>query len=133
MHGLQPDSQLHPIHLSDTPTIPEAKAGVSVALVISGFLFIVFWIIAHIAWGMAALMANVMANDSGAAQAGKHMTLIYGMLGGQVLCAAAGIPAGLAFFLRDRRKFLLRLFTGLFVTGALIQAGVFWSFFSSMR
>jgi hypothetical protein len=109
-----------------------AKTGFSVPLMVCGILFIILWIIAHLAWGTMALMANVMANDSGAASTEKQMTLIFGMLGGQVLAGAAGIPAGLAFFWRGRRKLLLWLFAGLFVTGALLQAGVFYSFFTSM-
>ncbi|MDZ4401356.1 hypothetical protein [Prosthecobacter sp.] len=118
--------------MSEEPSAIAVKTGVSVAWVICGVLFIVLWIIAHVAWGMMSLMANVMANDSGAASGDTHMTLIVGMLGGQILAGGAGIPAGLAFFWRGRRKLLLWLFAALFASGALIQAGVFWSFFSSM-
>ncbi len=113
------------------PAIP-AKEGMSTAWVVCGILFIVFWIIAHLAWAGLSFMADVMANDSGRASQDKHMTLILGMIGGQVLCGAAGIPAGLAFFWRRKRKLLLWLFALLFVAGALIQGGVFYSFFASM-
>lgn len=109
------------------------KTGFSVPLMVCGILFIILWIIAHIVWGAMALMADLMANDSGAASNEKHLTLIFGMLGGQVLAGAAGIPAGLAFYWRGKRKRLLGLFAVLFAVGALLQAGVFYSFFSSMR
>ncbi len=118
--------------MSEDASSTVVKTGVSPLLVIVGIFFIVIWIIAHIAWGTMALMANVMANDSGAASTEKQMTLIFGMLGGQILAGAAGIPAGLAFFWRGRRKLLLWLFAALFVIGALLQAGVFYNFFSSM-
>ena len=101
----------------------------SVAGLICGILFIVLWIIAHLVWAAMAFMGDVMANDSGAGSADKHMTLIFGMIGGQVLSGAAGIPAGLAFFWHSRRKLLLWLFALLFVSGVLVQGGVFYSFF----
>lgn len=118
--------------MSTEPSPTVVKTGASTAMVVCGIVFIVLWLIAHLAWGAMAFMADVMANDSGAASENKHMTLIFGMMGGQVLCAAAGIPAGLAFFWRRRRKLLLWLFAILFVIGALTQGGVFYSFFSSM-
>jgi hypothetical protein len=118
--------------MSEGPSVPAAKEGVSVPWMICGILFIVLWIIAHLVWAGLAFMADVMANDSGKADPDKHMMLIFGVMGGQVLCGAAGIPAGLAFFWRRRRKLLLWLFALLFVVGALIQGGAFYSFFSSM-
>jgi hypothetical protein len=86
---------------------------------------------AHIAWAYLSFVASLMANDSGKASAAEHLSLIVGMLGGQVLAGAAGIPAGLAFFWRGRRKWLLWLFAILFVTGALGQVWAFNAFFSS--
>lgn len=118
--------------MSEAPPQPAAKEGVSVGWVICGILFIVLWIIAHCMWAGLAFMADAMANDSGAASNNKHMTLIFGMLAGQVLCGVAGVPAGLAFFWRRKRRLLLWLFAILFVVGALIQGGSFYSFFSSM-
>lgn len=119
--------------MSEATSPTAAKEGVSVVWKICGILFIVLWIIAHLAWGTMAFIADVMANDSGRADPNKHMMLIFGMMGGQVLCGAAGVPAGMAFFRRGRRKMLLGLFAVLFVVGALIQGGVFYSFFSSMQ
>ncbi|MDI1314642.1 hypothetical protein [Prosthecobacter sp.] len=118
--------------MSEATPFTVVKSGVSVAWMVCGILFIVLWIIVHLAWAGLAFMADVMANDSGKADPDKHAMLIFGMLGGQVLCGAAGIPAGLAFFWRYRRKLLLWLFALLFVAGALIQGSVFYSFFSSM-
>ena len=118
--------------MSEVISPTAAKEGVSVVWKICGILFIMLWIIAHLAWGAMAFIADVMANDSGRADPNMHMMLIFGMMGGQVLCGAAGVSAGLAFFWRGRRKMLLGLFAILFVVGALIQGGVFYSFFSSM-
>lgn len=118
--------------MSDAAPATTVKERASTAWVVCGILFILLWIIAHVAWAGLAFMADVMANDSGMAAENKHMMLIFGMLGGQVLCGAAGIPAGMAFFWRRKRKLLLWLFAILFVVGALIQGGVFYSFFASM-
>jgi hypothetical protein len=118
--------------MSGVSSSTAVKPAVSTAWVVCGILFIVLWIMAHLAWAGLAFMADVMANDSGRAAENKHMMLIFGMLGGQVLCGAAGVPAGLAFFWRRKRKLLLWLFAILFVVGALIQGGVFYSFFASM-
>ena len=118
--------------MSETSSSTVAKNGVSTGWVVCGILFIVFWIIGHLAWAGLSFMADVMANDSGRAAQDKHLMLIFGMIGGQVLCGVAGIPAGLAFFWRSRRKLLLRLFAILFIVGALVQGGVFYSFFASM-
>src|SRR4051812_34877011 len=104
------------------------KSAVSVAgvlLVCAGVLFMALWIGVHLVWASMSLMGSLMANDSGRATDGAQMVLIFGMLAGQVLAGGAGIPAGLAFFLRGRRKLLLGLFAALFVAGALLQAGAF--------
>jgi hypothetical protein len=117
--------------MTETVSQPARSKAASAALVVAGVGVIVIWITAHIGWAFITLMANVMANDSGAASAEAHQSLIAGMLGGQILAAAAGVPAGLACFWRRRRKALLWLFLGLFVTGALAQAWAFSAFFSS--
>lgn len=118
--------------MSEAPPPIVAKEKPPVVWVVCGILFIIVWIIAHLAWAGLAFMANAMANDSGRIAEAKHLTLIFGMMVGQVICGAAGIPAGLAFFWRRRRKLLLWLFALLFVGGALIQGGVFYSFFASL-
>ena len=100
--------------LPATSSSPPSSKGASTALVILGVLFAILWIIAHVAWAGLSFMADVMANDSGRADPNKHMSLIFGMLGGQILAGAAGIPAGLAFFWRGRRKLLLWMFAFLF-------------------
>ena len=70
-----------------------------------------------------------MANDSGAASSDQHMSLIGGILGGQFLAGAAGIPGGLAFFWRSARKWLWISFAILFIAGAIWQILAFLSFF----
>lgn len=117
--------------MNDTTPPRAASRATTVLLVVAGLLLIVVWISAHIAWATMSMVANLMANDSGAASGGKHISLILGMLAGQVLAGAAGIPAGLACFWRGRRKLLLWSFAILFVIGALCQAWAFNSFFSS--
>ena len=118
--------------LRATSTSPPSPKGTSALLVILGVLFAILWLMVHVAWAGLSFVADVMANDSGRADPNQHMSLICGMLGGQILAGAAGIPAGLAFFWRGRRKILLWMFAFLFVIGALIQGSVFYSFFSSM-
>ncbi|MFN0076730.1 MAG: hypothetical protein ACKVY0_09665 [Prosthecobacter sp.] len=115
--------------MSDHPTTQVVKAGVSVALVICGVLFIALWLCGAAALGMMKLMASLMANDSGAASSEAHMTLIFGMMGGQLLTGLAGIPAELAFFWRGWRKRLLWTFLIMLVVGILIQAAAFFKFF----
>jgi hypothetical protein len=110
------------------PAVSPADRAVRVTL---GIVFIAVWLGAHLAWAAMALFANLMANDSGAASESAHTSLIVGVLAGQVLAAGAGIPAGLAFFWRARRKPLLWCFAALFGVGALCQAWSFYAFFSS--
>jgi hypothetical protein len=115
--------------MSDTP--PASAKSVSTGSVILGLLFCVLWIVAHIVWATMSLMGSVMANDSGAASSDQHMSLIGGMLGGQFLAGAAGIPGGLAFFWRSARKWLWISFAILFIAGATWQILAFLSFFSA--
>lgn len=117
--------------MSATPAPTETSPAARVALIILGILFILIWIAAHLVWGTMALMANVMANDSGSVSADQHSTLILGMLAGQVAAGAAGIPAGLAFFWRGKRKLLLWLFALLFLAGAAAQVLAFSYFFTT--
>ena len=117
--------------MNHAPPPPAASRTGSVLLVLAGVLFIAVWILAHVVWASMSFMASLMSNDSGAASSGMHLWLLGGMLGGQLLTTAAGIPCGLAFFWRDRRRRLLWLFGALFVAGALLQVLAFSSFFSS--
>ena len=115
--------------MSNRATTQVAKAGVSVVMVICGILFIALWLCGAAALGMMKMMASLMANDSGAASGDAHMTLIVGMMVGQLLTGLAGIPAGLAFFLRGWRKRLLCTFAIMLVVGILIQVAALWNFF----
>jgi hypothetical protein len=92
-----------------------------ILLVLLGILFGAVWISAHIALSYMALIANLMANDSGHASLGQHMSLMCGILGGQIVAGSAGIPGGLAFFWRGKRKWLLGTFAVLFLSGAILQ------------
>lgn len=103
----------------------------SVFLTVIGITFTAVWILGHVAWGTMALMANVMANDSGRVSTDQHTTLILGVIAGQILSGIAGVPAGLAFFWRKRRKPLLVIFAALFLIGTLCQGRAFYSFFSA--
>lgn len=109
------------------------RSPVRTALLVSGgILFCGVWMLFHVVWAYMAFVANVMANDSGRATGGQQMWLIGGMFAGQVLAGAAGIPAGLAFFWRGRRKRLLVTFVAVFLTGVLCQGIAFFSFFAGM-
>jgi hypothetical protein len=97
-------------------------------LVVLGVAFASVWLALHFAWASMAMMGGLMANDAGRATGDQHMALILGVLAGQIIAGAAGIPAGLAFFWRTRRKLLLGIFLAAFLAGVLCQAGAFWFF-----
>jgi hypothetical protein len=107
-----------------------SKTGLSPWRLVLGLLFIALWLGGAFFLGTLKLMASVMATDPGAASTDSHMTLIGGVMGGQVLTALAGIPAGLAFFLRTWRKRLLWTFALLLVLGLTLQILSFTSFFA---
>ena len=120
--------------MSDTPTIQVAKVGVSIALMLCGILFIALWLCGAAALGLMKLLASLKVgtmNLPGAASGETQTTLIFGMMGGQLLTGLAGIPAGLAFFWRGWRKRLLWTFVIMLVVGILIQAAAFSNFFPS--
>lgn len=98
-------------------------------MIFLGLIFIVLWLAGAFVLGTMKLMASIMANDSGVASADAHMTLIGGMMAGQVLTGLAGIPAGLAFFWRSWRKRLLWTFGLLLIVGLALQILSFTSFF----
>lgn len=106
------------------------KPGVSVPMLILGILFIVAWLAGATLLGVVKFMVGVMANDSGAVSNETHMGVISGLMVGQALTATAGIPAGLAFFMRAARKKLLWAFALLLVTGIVFQVLSVRSFFS---
>lgn len=116
-----------------TPGSPPCGKRFSPILVAVGILLTACWTVAHIAWGMMAFMANLMANDSGSASPDRHLLLIGGMIAGQVLAGLAGIPAGLAVFWHGRRKILLLGFLWLFLLAIVLQVVVFASFFTAPR
>ena len=93
-------------------------------LVVLGLGFTIVWLAAHAVWAMAAFMGNAMMNDSGRIPDSVHQFIVFGFLFGQGIAALAGIPGGLAFFLSEIRRPLLKWFGGLFLLGALIQIGL---------
>jgi len=115
----------------EAPTPQESRKRISLWLVASGIVFIILWLAGAFVLGTMKLMASLMANDSGAASGEEHETLIFGMMGGQLLTGLAGIPAGLAFFWRGWRKRLLWTFLIMLIIGILIQAAAFCNFFPS--
>lgn len=94
-----------------------------------GVLFALLWLTGAALLGFFKFMAGVMANDSGTASHETHLALISGLMIGQALTALAGIPAGLAFFMRRARKKLLWTFALLLVAGIAFQAISIRSFF----
>ena len=111
----------------EQPRNPAAPAGGLMTVI--GVLFMVGWLCAAFLLGGAKLLASMMANDSGAASGNAHLAFIGGVMGGQLLTGLAGIPGGLAFFLKGRRKAMILIFLALLVTGIAIQAVAFVSFF----
>jgi len=109
---------------------PKRSFVLTIILVVAGLIFSVVWIYAHIVWATMSAMASMMANDSGKSSMGAWGGLIGGMLMGQVIAGSAGIPGGLAFFWRGRRRLLILLFLILFIVGALCQVWSFHNFFS---
>ncbi len=103
----------------------------SVPMIFLGIVFMVGWLAVSALWFMMSMMGTLMANDSGSASSGDHVTLIMGMIAGQGMTALAGIAGGLAFFMRRRRKLLVSLFAILLAAGGLCQYGAFQSFVSS--
>jgi hypothetical protein len=117
--------------MSAVTPVPAVAKGVSGWRVVLGVLFMAVWIVGHVIWATMALMGTAMANDSGAATSEAHVSLMGGVLGGQVVAGLAGIPGGLAFFWRGARKGLWVLFGVLFVSGAVWQILAFQSFVSA--
>jgi hypothetical protein len=117
--------------MSEVTPVPAVAKRVSGWMVVLGVLFMAVWIVGHVIWATMALMGTVMANDSGAASSEAHVSLMGGVLGGQVVAGLAGIPGGLAFFWRGARKGLWVLFGVLFVSGAVWQILAFKSFVSA--
>jgi hypothetical protein len=113
----------------ETSPQPSPK-GLSILMICLGLIFMALWLAGAFVLGTMKLMASVMANDSGGASPDAHMTLIGGMMVGQILTGVAGIPAGLAFFWRSWRKRLLWTFGLLLIVGLAIQILSFTSFFS---
>jgi len=117
--------------MSEVAPVPAVAKGVSGWMVVLGVLFMAVWIVGHVIWATMALMGTAMANDSGAASSAALVSLIGGVLGGQVVAGLAGIPGGLAFFWQGARKGLWVLFGVLFVSGAVWQVLAFQSFVSA--
>jgi hypothetical protein len=115
--------------MNPEPGTQDSGKSVSIGMIFLGLIFMAFWLAGAFVLGTMKLMASVMANDSGAASADAHMTLIGGMMIGQILTGLAGIPAGLAFFWRSWRKRLLWTFGALLIVGLAIQTLSFTSFF----
>lgn len=115
--------------MNNKPTAQEFGKGASILMICLGLIFIVLWLAGAFVLGAMNLMASVMANDSGAASTDAHMTLIGGMMAGQILTGLGGIPAGLAFFGLSWRKRLLWTFGALLIVGLAIQILSFTSFF----
>ena len=114
------------VNVDSAPIIP--KTGFPILVLFLGLGFIVLWLSGAFFFGTLKLMATVMANDAGVANSQSHLSLIGGVVAGQVLTALAGIPAGLAFFWRTARRKLLWTFAILLAAGLLLQVASFLSF-----
>lgn len=104
----------------------------SLLWILAGSFFMLIWLAGSVAGAGLMLMGSLMANDSGQATPESHMTLIVGVFLGQVLIGLSGIPAGLAFFWRGRKKLLLILFLSLLIFGALCVGLSMYLFFKNL-
>ena len=100
---------------------------------LGGVAFMVVWLMAAVAWAVVSLMGSLMANDAGRVSADRHMKMLVWLVIGEVLAAAAGIPGGLAFFWAAHRTHMLVGFTGLLVTGGVMQIWALMSFFAAAK
>jgi len=106
-----------------------ARGAAAVLRMIGCALVIVLWIGAWLCWGALSLMGTLMANDAGQSSTSAHMTMILGMLGGQVLAGAAGLPLGLSLCWRARRRLLLWIFGWTLLAGLIAQGLAIYAFF----
>jgi len=115
--------------MNPPPLPPTSEAKASQLMIALGILFMMTWMGIATLLGGAKLMASLMANASGAASNSAHMAFIGGMIVGQLLSGFAGVPAGLAFFRKSRRKFLIILFIIMLLSGIGLQALSLFLFF----
>ena len=90
--------------MSDGVTVADAVPKVKAGSVFGGVAFMAVWIAGHVIWATMALMGTAMANDSGAASSEAHVSLMGGVLGGQVVAGLAGIPGGWPFSCGGRAR-----------------------------
>lgn len=100
--------------------------------ILAGLLLAAIWIAGASLVISLSLMGTLMANDAGTASVGAQTTMVLLVLGGQLLAGVAGLPLGLAFFWRAKRKLLLRIFAGLLGIGLLTVVLGVYSFASSL-
>ena len=94
-----------------------------------GIAVIVLWLAACVVWAVLSIPGGLMANASDAFSPTRHMAMIWGLLAGQLLVAAAGVPAGLAVFMVEARDDLLTILGWLAGSGIALQVvSVFWFF-----
>jgi len=114
----------------DVSASQAAKFPVWLCLV--GIVFMICWIGSFVVFGMAMMMATLMANDSGAATNSSHMLFIGCVFFGNLLAGAAGVLGGLAFFMRGRRWLMFWIFAGLLLAGVASVAIGFGMFFAAV-
>ncbi len=97
-----------------------------------GMIFMVLWASVWAVWGFMTLFGTLMMNDSGRLPGDAHLAIALAVHGGQVLAGGAGIPGGMAFFMRGKRAFLWLLFGVLTFIGIVCQVGAFFYFDRAM-
>lgn len=109
--------------------IPDAANALRVA---GGLLLGAAWIAGTAVIFAMSMMGTLMANDAGEAPASAQTSMIFLVLGGQILAGAAGIPLGAACFWRSKRKLLLVVFAALLGVGLLMQVAGVYTFASQL-
>jgi hypothetical protein len=120
--------------MSETP-VPALPAPDNHAWTVFGIIFIVFWVVAHIALFFFSFLGGIFGeillsmlktvtlpglviNSQGK---GMEMGWVLPLQVGVTLAGLAGIPAGLAFFWRGRRLRLWAIAAGLFFAGVALE------------
>lgn len=99
---------------------------------ITGILFIVFWLAAAAVWFVLSMSAGTMANDAGGASSELHARMLFLLAIGQILVAIAGILGGASYLFVGIGGTLWKTFWLLLAIGIAIQIIAVFRLFSAM-
>lgn len=130
--------------MNEVTPVSRTSSAPSTGRIVIGVSFIVTWLLVHVALFYLFLTGGVLTDlllylaraimFPGSAQQRDAAELFnWGgtLQAGLIVAGAAGIPAGLAIFWRNRRKMLLWMFAGAFLAGLLIEMYAVYTLFVS--